>query len=154
MRNDSKNRLFLVLILLSLFPLSACGGSERNAPSSIAVLADSSLENPFTKLGQEFESENPGTTVTFTFGESDALAQQAVSGGPGDLLTTTDVQTMDSAQEVQLDDPETFATKGSATYQIVSLTQSKNTSLSQEFINLVTGPTGQKVLSAAGFAAP
>ena len=154
MRNDWKNRLFLLLALLALFPLSACGGSERDAPNSIAVLADSSLENAFTKLGQEFESENPGATVTFTFDESEALAQQAVAGEPGDLLTTTDEQTMNSAQKVQLDDPETFATKGSATYQIVSLTQSKNTSLGQEFINLVTGPDGQQVLSDAGFAAP
>ncbi len=36
----------------------------------------------------------------------------------------------------------------------MTLTQSKNTSLSQEFINLVTGPSGQQVLHQAGFGPP
>ena len=151
-----KQRLVLLLALCVLIPLSACGGGgdERNAPSSIAVLTDSSLKAAFTQLAKQFESENPDTTVTFTYGESDSLAQKAAAGDPGDLLTTNDRQTMDSAQKVQLGDPETFATKGSATYQIVSLIQSENSSLSQEFINLVTGPTGQQALEQAGFAAP
>ena len=163
MRSFRTTHLFLPLLLalLALVPLSACGGSdstgpggERNAPSSITVLADSSLKDAFTKLGNQFESENPGSTVDFTYGSSSSLAQRAVAGDPGDVLATNDKQAMDSAQKVQLGQLATFATKGPAVYQIVSLVQSKNTALSQEFINLVTGPSGQQVLSEAGFAAP
>lgn len=40
------------------------------------------------------------------------------------------------------------------TYPIALLKGSKNTSIAQGFIDLVTGPEGQKVLSGAGFAAP
>jgi molybdate transport system substrate-binding protein len=162
-RSFRQPHLFLLalLALLALPSLSACGGSDstgpggqRNAPSSITVLADSSLKDGFTKLGNQFESENPGSTVNFTYGPSSSLAQKAVAGDPGDVLATNDKQAMDSAQKVQLGQLATFATKGPAVYQIVSLVQSKNTSLSQEFIDLVTGPSGQQVLTQAGFAAP
>jgi ABC-type molybdate transport system substrate-binding protein len=157
-----KSRLVLLPVLLALIPLAACGGGsdstgpggQRNAPSSISVLADSSLESAFTKIGQQFESQNSGSTVTFKFGSSAGLAQQALAGDPGDLLTTADQADMNSTAKVQLNEPKIFATKGSATYAIVTLTQSKNTSLGQQFINLVTSPSGQQILHQAGFAAP
>lgn len=40
------------------------------------------------------------------------------------------------------------------TYPIALLKDSKNTATAQKFIDLVTGPEGQKVLGATGFAAP
>ncbi len=149
-------------LLVALVPLAACGsgssstgpGGERNAPSSISVMADASLKGAFTKIGQEFESQNAGDTVTFTYGSSAALAQKAVAKAPGDVLATTDQSAMDSAQKVQLNEPKIFATKGSAQCQIVTLLQSANGSLSQEFINLVASPTGQQMLHQAGFGPP
>jgi molybdate transport system substrate-binding protein len=257
MRSTTGRRLGGLAALL-LLPLAACGGGngvggERNAPSSITVLAASSLTGAFTELGKRFESENPGVTVKFAFDSSATLAQQAAGGAPADVLATADQKTMDSAQQVQLDEPKVFATNvmvlvtpadnpagitsfsdlntssvkyvvcvptapcgsvGAAllkqnhitsdpvstevdvksvlakvtsgdadagvvyktdaiaagdqvrtlpipgtktqvtTYPIVTLTQSKNTSLSQEFISLVTGPSGQRVLRQAGFGPP
>ena len=40
------------------------------------------------------------------------------------------------------------------TYPIAVLKESKNPAAAQKFVDLVTGPEGQKVLAAAGFAAP
>jgi molybdate transport system substrate-binding protein len=40
------------------------------------------------------------------------------------------------------------------TYPIVTLDQSKDSTLAQEFVSLVTGSTGQQVLAKAGFGAP
>ena len=68
MKIFQKSRLVLLPVLLALIPLAACGGGsdstgpggQRNAPSSISVLADSSLETAFTKIGQQFESRRPG----------------------------------------------------------------------------------------------
>jgi ABC-type molybdate transport system substrate-binding protein len=70
------------------------------------------------------------------------------------VLTTADQADMNSAEKVQISGPRIFATKGSATYSIATLTQSKNTSLSSSFTNWVTGPDGQQVLKQAGFSAP
>jgi ABC-type molybdate transport system substrate-binding protein len=157
-----KNYLALVLALVALVPLTACGGSsdstgpggQRNAPSSILVLADSSLKDAFTQIGKQFEAQNAGSTVNFTYGSSSALSQQAVAGDPGDLLTTADQADMNSAEKVQLTSPKLFASKGSATYAIATLTQSKNTSLSQQFINYVVSDAGQKILLQDGFGPP
>jgi ABC-type molybdate transport system substrate-binding protein len=156
-----KNRLLLLPAVLALIPLTACGGSDstgpggqRNAPNSITVLADSTLKDAFTQIGSQFEAQNSGKTVNFTFGSSSALAKQAVAGDPGDVLTTADQADMNSTQKVQFDSPQLFASKGSATYAIATLTQSKNTSLSQQFINFVTTQPGQKILLQDGFGPP
>jgi len=156
-----KNRLALLLALLTLIPLSACGGDggsgpggQRNAPDSITVLADSSLKKAFTRMGNQFETQNPGSTVTFSYGASASLAQQASAGDPGDVLTTNSKKAMNSTQKVQLGQLATIATQGPAVYQIVTLIQSKNTTLAQRFIDLVTSPTGQNILQQAGFGPP
>ena|SRR5947208_3511868 len=53
--------------------LTACGsggsngpGGERNAPDSIAVLAESSLKEAFTKIAQQLEGVNAGKTAHHT----------------------------------------------------------------------------------------
>jgi molybdate transport system substrate-binding protein len=40
------------------------------------------------------------------------------------------------------------------TYPIAVLNESTNLAAAQKFVDLVTGPQGQEVLAAAGFAAP
>lgn len=46
------------------------------------------------------------------------------------------------------------ANKQITTYPIVTLTQSKNAGLAQQFVDLVTGSKGQRVLQSAGFGKP
>jgi ABC-type molybdate transport system substrate-binding protein len=156
----SENKhLGLVLVVLALIPLVGCGGGsgvggERNAPSSITVLADESLRDAFTRIGDRFERDTPGNNVEFTFGPSDEIAQTAMAGDAGDLLTTADRAIMDSTDKVQLDEPRIFARKGQATYAIATLLQSENSSLSQQFIDYVAGPSGQAILHESGFEAP
>lgn len=260
MKNLSRRRLALLSALSALLSLAGCGGDGSSGagggdsgPSTITVLAASSLTGVFTELGKRFESEHDGVTVKFAFDSSATLAQQAVGGAPADILATADQKTMDSAEQVQLTEPQVFATNrmvlvtpadnpagissfsdldsssvdyvvcvatapcgavagalleqnditgkpvstevdvksvlakvtegeadaglvyrtdaiaagdqvrsipvpGSAsqitTYPIVTLTQTGSTSLSEAFVDLVTGPTGQQVLAKAGFGPP
>jgi len=93
--------------LLSLLPLTACGGGDDK---TITVLAASSLTGTFTELGKKFEAEHDGVTVKFAFDSSATLAQQATQGAPADVLATADQTTMDSAKSAQASTPKTFAT--------------------------------------------
>ncbi len=162
MKIFQKSRLALLpAVLALLLPLAACGsgnstgpGGQRNAPNSITVLADSSLKAAFTQLGKQFETQNSGATVTFSYGSSADLSKQAQAGDPGDVLATTDQQSMVAAQSAQLSAPKVFASQGSNQCQIVTLRQSRNTALSNQFINLVMSQNGQATLRKAGFGAP
>ena len=67
------------------------GASARSADGltgSITVFAAASLTEAFTTLGQQFETANPGTKVTFSFGPSSGLASQIVSGAPADVFAS------------------------------------------------------------------
>jgi molybdate transport system substrate-binding protein len=93
--------------LLSLLPLTACGGGSGD--TTITVLAASSLTGTFTELGKKFEAEHDGVRVRFAFDSSATLAQQATQGAPADVLATADRSTMDSAESAQASTPKTFA---------------------------------------------
>ena len=80
---------FLIGVVLPSLALSACGGARDSAAApvaTIAVFAAASLSGSFTEIGERFEADNPGVTVTFNFGSSSALAQQIVAGAPADVF--------------------------------------------------------------------
>ncbi|MFJ4810016.1 molybdate ABC transporter substrate-binding protein [Streptomyces longwoodensis] len=92
----------------ALLALSACSGSgsDASAKSSsskgtsgelsgeVTVFAAASLKESFTTLGEEFEKAHPGTTVTFSFGGSDALAASITGGAPADVFASASPRTM------------------------------------------------------------
>ncbi|MGW0708173.1 molybdate ABC transporter substrate-binding protein [Streptomyces sp. NPDC002643] len=92
-----------------LLALGACGssgsdssstGSDSSASGSekisgeVTVFAAASLQESFTALGKRFEEEHPGTTVTFSFGGSDALAASITGGAPADVFASASPKTM------------------------------------------------------------
>ena len=63
--------------------LSGCGSGQSAGGTSspveektLIVFAAASMQSTFTELQQTFEAENPGTTITFNFAGSQALATQ------------------------------------------------------------------------------
>ena len=99
MRRLALPPVVLVLLLLPVAP--ACGdaasrpraadaGRDPRFSGGVTVLAAASLTEAFTELGRTFDAENPGVKMTFSFGASSALAQQALEGAPADLLATAD----------------------------------------------------------------
>ncbi|MET9115927.1 molybdate ABC transporter substrate-binding protein [Streptomyces longwoodensis] len=97
----------------ALLALSACSGSGSDASGKdsaatsssgkdaagklsgeVTVFAAASLKESFTTLGKEFEKAHPGTTVTFSFGGSDALAASITGGAPADVFASASPKTM------------------------------------------------------------
>ncbi|WP_328474335.1 molybdate ABC transporter substrate-binding protein [Actinoplanes sp. NBC_00393] len=80
--------------------IAACGGSGDDNPGSgtpssgatvsgaVTVFAAASLTESFTTLGKQFEQAHPGTTVTFNFAGSSALATQINEGAPADVFAS------------------------------------------------------------------
>lgn len=106
-----------VALVLAGLPLAACGGGDDDGDGGdggdkeITVLAAASLKETFTELGEKFEEEHDGVTVTFAFDSSATLAQQAVEGSKADVLATADESTMQSAVDGDAieGDPQLFA---------------------------------------------
>jgi molybdate transport system substrate-binding protein len=90
--------------LLVVLPLvvAACGGSGDDGDAEareLVVSAAASLTDAFTDLGFAYEEANPGVTVTFNFGPSDALATQISEGAPVDVFASASPTWMDAVQD-------------------------------------------------------
>jgi molybdate transport system substrate-binding protein len=105
------------LVLLLVLPLAACGDDDEGGDAEsgdsqeLTVLAAASLTDVFEGMADDFESANDGAEVTFSFGSSTDLAEQAADGAPGDVLATADETSMTVAEDAGVTgDVETFAT--------------------------------------------
>lgn len=83
-------------LLLLLMPLAGCGADADD--SELTVLAASSLSDVYQELAATFEDQNQAD-VTFSFGSSTDLAEQAADGAPGDVLATADATSMQAAED-------------------------------------------------------
>jgi molybdate transport system substrate-binding protein len=73
---------------------ASCGNAAGESDSELIVFAASSLTEAFSELGERFEAENPGTTVTFIFSSSSTLATQILEGAPADVFASADDRQM------------------------------------------------------------
>jgi molybdate transport system substrate-binding protein len=114
-----------LLVLLVLFGVlaAACGDSTSTSSTTttvlasatttggITVLAAASLTESFKELGTSFETANPGTKVTFSFGASSTLVAQINQGAPADVFASADTANMDKLTGAgAAATPVTFAT--------------------------------------------
>jgi molybdate transport system substrate-binding protein len=102
----------LVLAAVAVLVLvSGCG--TRNQPSTtssttavsggkIIVFAAASLKKSFTEIGERFKSDNPGSSVEFSFAGSSDLVTQLTQGAPADVLASADTKNMDTAGQASL----------------------------------------------------
>ena len=81
-------RRLIASAVVAVLGLAGCGGSGAATGGTITVFAAASLTESFTTIGERFESAHPGTTVTFSFGGSSALATQINEGAPADVLAS------------------------------------------------------------------
>jgi molybdate transport system substrate-binding protein len=87
-----------VAALSATLLLTACG-SSGGADRELLVFAAASLTESFRDIGEAFEREHPGVTVTFNFGPSDGLATQIREGAPADVFASASPRWMDDVAE-------------------------------------------------------
>jgi molybdate transport system substrate-binding protein len=107
------------VVCAALLLLAACApqtsvpdDSGTDAVSGpVVVFAAASLTEAFTALGEDFEAQHPGASVTFNFGSSAALAQQIAAGAPADVFAAANQAAMGVVSEAgQVDgEPVVFA---------------------------------------------
>lgn len=91
----------LAAALASTTLLGGCGGPTSPADSgagssatTLTVFAAASLKTTFTMLGRTFESQHPGTRVSFSFAGSSDLVTQLQQGAPADVFASADTTNM------------------------------------------------------------
>lgn len=103
-------RVLAVLATLAL-ALVGCGSSNQTPANSstsaatggkIIVFAAASLKQTFTDIGAQFKTENPGSSVEFSFGGSSDLVTQLTQGAPADVFASADTTNMDKAAKAGL----------------------------------------------------
>ena len=91
---------------------SAAASAAPAAPGTLTVFAAASLKATFTQIGTIFQTENPGSTVTFNFAGSADLVTQLTAGAPADVFASADTDNMTKATTANLvsGTPVTIAT--------------------------------------------
>jgi molybdate transport system substrate-binding protein len=102
--------------LLATVALVGCGSSGGRAAKrttttgapkvtgAVTVSAAASLTEAFARIGKDFQTANPGATVTFNFGSSGTLATQIQQGAPADVFASADPTNMDTLAQAGLVD--------------------------------------------------
>ena len=100
-------------VLLALILAAGCSTSPaEDAPRQITVFAAASLKKTFTEIGEDFQTENPGSTVVFSFAGSSDLVAQLTQGAPANVFASADAANMKKATDGGLvaGTPTDFAT--------------------------------------------
>jgi len=119
-------RLVVVPVVLATLVLGACSSPSTSSTSAggsatsteLTVFAASSLTAAFNQIGSDFESANPGTTVTYNYGSSTDLATQIGSEGTADVFASASGTAMDTVEK----DPGVDGWTDFATNQLVIIT--------------------------------
>ena len=107
MKYTSVLAVFAALLLASV----GCGSSNQTPANSststaavgkIMVFAAASLKQTFTDIGAQFKTENPGSSVEFSFAGSSDLVTQLTQGAPADVFASADTANMDKAAKAGL----------------------------------------------------
>ncbi len=104
------SRVLLFLCLFSAALMSAGCGARADSNPKLTIFAASSLTDTFEELGSEFERQNPGVDVHFSFSGSSTLLAQLQQGAPADVFASADEAKIEVAAEAGIVSvPQKFA---------------------------------------------
>jgi molybdate transport system substrate-binding protein len=110
-------RALAIAGVLSVALTTGCHANSDSAPpassaGSITVFAAASLKSAFTEIADQYKTDNPGSSVEFSFAGSSDLVTQLTQGATADVFASADTRNMDKAAQAGLLDgnPVNFAT--------------------------------------------
>lgn len=111
-------RALAVSAVMALAATTACQSNSTSQPTSsssgaaITVFAAASLKSAFTEIAEQYKTDNPGSSVEFSFAGSSDLVTQLTQGAPADVFASADTRNMDKAAQAGLlsGNPVDFAT--------------------------------------------
>jgi molybdate transport system substrate-binding protein len=115
MRRSLVLGFFVSTVLVAGLLAGTVGCSSPSPPAQatgkIVVMAAASLKSAFTQVGQQFKTDNPGSSIDFEFAGSSELATQLVQGATADVFASADTAQMDTVAKAGLlvGDPARFA---------------------------------------------
>lgn len=84
----------LAYLMSTMLVASQTGCAARTSSPSIVVFAAASLKPTFTRIGERFEADHPGTSVRFDFASASDLAIRLTQGARGDVFASADTAQM------------------------------------------------------------
>jgi len=96
-----RRRARTLVVVMSMAMVAACGSgstprsSAKAPPTTLGVLAASSLTEAFTEMGRRYGIAAPGTKVELDFESSSDLARKIGDGAPADVFVSADAPNMD-----------------------------------------------------------
>jgi molybdate transport system substrate-binding protein len=93
--------LVSTVLVVGLMSGTACSSkSTQPSPSApvagkVIVFAAASLKPAFTQIGQQFKTDNSGSSIDFDFAGSSELATQLTQGATADVFASADTAQMD-----------------------------------------------------------
>ncbi|OBC15041.1 molybdate ABC transporter substrate-binding protein [Mycobacterium sp. 852013-50091_SCH5140682] len=111
-------RALAVCGVMALAVTTACQSNSPSQPSpspsgaAITVFAAASLKSAFTEIADQYKTDNPGSSVEFSFAGSSDLVTQLTQGATADVFASADTRNMDKAGQAGLlaGNPVNFAT--------------------------------------------
>src|SRR6202008_4566775 len=92
-------------------PSSSQPSQPAQGSAKVVVFAAASLKPAFTQISQQFQAENPNSSVDFEFAGSSELATQLTQGATADVFASADTAQMDTVAKAGLlaGNPTNFA---------------------------------------------
>lgn len=114
----TRTRALAIAGVMSLALATGCQSTSTSEPNSassggsITVFAAASLKSAFTEIANQYKTDNPGSSVEFSFAGSSDLVTQLTQGATADVFASADTRNMDKAAQAGLLDgnPVNFAT--------------------------------------------
>ncbi|MBQ2062946.1 MAG: molybdate ABC transporter substrate-binding protein [Oscillospiraceae bacterium] len=96
-----KKTTALILALLIILSLAACGGKEKG-PVQLNVFAAASMTETLTEIELKYEAAHSGVDLVFTFDSSGTLKTQIEEGAPCDLFISAAPKQMNALEELNM----------------------------------------------------